>query len=229
MSTKSKLVTLLLAGLALSAQGAPQAGESSPDSLTIADFSMDLQGWDSKRFKGDTDYRRLSAGMGNWVLRAVSEGAASSLLKRVDIEPRSLPILRWKWKVSELPLNGDEALPDGDDSAARVLLVFRDGALPWQLKSVCYLWANTIPRGRSADNVFSSRVKLLAVRSGSEEIRMWKTEERNYVADYRQLFGKDPGRLVGVAIMTDTDNTGSRAVAYYDFIELRSSESGRRG
>ncbi len=49
---------------------------------------------------------------------------------------------------------------------------------------------------------------------------MWKTEERNYVRDYERFFGKKPKQLIGVAIMTDTDNTGSEAIAYYDFIEL---------
>ena len=40
-------------------------------------------------------------------------------------------------------------------------------------------------------------------------------EERNVYEDYRRAFGKEPPRVSGVAIMTDTDNTQERAAAYY--------------
>jgi hypothetical protein len=45
--------------------------------------------------------------------------------------------------------------------------------------------------------------------------------ERNYVSDYRRAFGQEPS-LVGIGIMTDTDNTGESVEAFYGDIELRS-------
>ena len=35
------------------------------------------------------------------------------------------------------------------------------------------------------------------------------------VVAYKQAFGEDPPMIKGIAIMTDTDNTKERAIAYY--------------
>jgi hypothetical protein len=50
------------------------------------------------------------------------------------------------------------------------------------------------------------------------------TETRNIVDDYRRLFGGDPPRIAGVAVMTDTDDTGERAVAWYDALAFLARE-----
>ncbi len=197
----------------------------STDVLRITDFSMALDStWDSKSFKGNTHYERVRFQGNGWALKAVAMNSASSLGKRLRINPEEFPILRWRWRVEGLPTDGDETQRGGDDAAARILLVFKDGNVPWKFNSLCYLWANRLAKGASADNVLSSRVKMVAVRSGTAELGMWKTEERDYLADYERLFGKRPTKLVGIAIMTDTDNTGSEAIAFYDFIELRASD-----
>jgi hypothetical protein len=37
---------------------------------------------------------------------------------------------------------------------------------------------------------------------------------------HRALFGEEPPAVIGVAVMTDTDSTGEKAVAYYREISL---------
>ena len=70
-------------------------------------------------------------------------------------------------------------------------------------------------------NSFSSQIKLVVAGSGPDaSLGHWKSFERNYVDDYRRAFGAAPGQLIGVGIMTDTDNTGERIEAYYGDIEL---------
>ena len=69
---------------------------------------------------------------------------------------------------------------------------------------------------------------MIAVQSGPQEIGRWLGEERNVYEDYRRLFGQEPPRIAGIALMTDTDNTGESAVAYYDQIVLRPARSGGR-
>jgi len=61
---------------------------------------------------------------------------------------------------------------------------------------------------------------MLAVESGDKEIGKWISEERNLYEDYKRLFNEEPPHIMGIAIMTDTDNTGESAVAYYDDIIL---------
>ncbi len=50
----------------------------------------------------------------------------------------------------------------------------------------------------------------------------WVTEERNVLADYRSLFGegeKNPAAK-GIALLTDSDNTNTRAVGDYGEITI---------
>jgi len=61
----------------------------------------------------------------------------------------------------------------------------------------------------------TSQVKMLAVASGPEGLGRWQSVHRNLAADYRRAFGAAPGRVLGVGVMTDTDNTGARAVGEY--------------
>lgn len=63
---------------------------------------------------------------------------------------------------------------------------------------------------------------MIAVRSGDAEAGEWRTERRNIVEDYRRAFGKNPPAVMGIAMMTDTDNTGASAEAWYRQIILKS-------
>lgn len=69
-------------------------------------------------------------------------------------------------------------------------------------------------------NPFTDDTMMIAVNSGEKELGQWVTVERDIVADYRAAFGEDPPPLVGVAIMSDTDNTGEMARAWYGDISL---------
>jgi len=61
---------------------------------------------------------------------------------------------------------------------------------------------------------------MLAVASGSKGLGQWQTVQRNLAADYKRAFGAAPGRVLGVAVMTDTDNTGAKAVGEYSDIRF---------
>jgi len=61
---------------------------------------------------------------------------------------------------------------------------------------------------------------MLAVESGPLKANIWISEMRDILADYRRLFGEEPGEVSAIAIMTDTDNTGSEATAWYGDIVL---------
>ena len=48
----------------------------------------------------------------------------------------------------------------------------------------------------------------------------WVVVQRNVYEDFKMYFGKEPPTIGGIAIMTDTDNTGESAIAYYDDIKI---------
>ncbi|MDE1889013.1 MAG: DUF3047 domain-containing protein [Planctomycetota bacterium] len=91
---------------------------------------------------------------------------------------------------------------------------------PLLTKSINYIWATKLPKGKYTPSPYSSRSIMVAVESGSKIIGKWVTERRNVYEDFKLLFGKEPPPVGGVAIMTDTDNTGESAIAYYDDIRI---------
>jgi hypothetical protein len=62
---------------------------------------------------------------------------------------------------------------------------------------------------------------MMVVQSGEKNLNTWVSEERNIYADYRKAFKDEPPMISGVAIMTETDNTGESATAYYGDIMFR--------
>ncbi|MFO7766841.1 MAG: DUF3047 domain-containing protein [Pelovirga sp.] len=187
--------------------------------LIIDRFDDDLSAWEVQLFEGETDYRVVVEEGGGSVLQATSYGAASGLVKKIDVDPAEYPIVTWRWKVEGVLERGDARTKEGDDYAARVYVIFPHWIKPLT-RSINYIWANRLPRGEAVPNAYYSRAMLLALQSGDEHAGQWITEERNIVEDYRNLFDADPPRIGAIAIMTDTDNTGESVRAWYDDLIL---------
>jgi hypothetical protein len=190
--------------------------------LSIGEFSgKSLEGWSAELFKGKTDYTVFSE-YGRTVLKAHSVRAASGLIKKVRLDPKAYPLLRWSWKVENTVKKEDVTHKSGDDFAARVYVVF-PRTFFWQTRAINYVWATKMPKGTSAPSPYTSKAVIVAVESGAEKVGEWVNEERNYYEDYRKLFGDEPPKLGAVAIMTDTDDTGDEVTAYYGNIFLEST------
>jgi hypothetical protein len=193
--------------------------------IAVSRFATEgISGWEEKSFRGRTSYRPVVDG-GRPAVAAESRGSASGLVRRLDFDPAVHRYLRWSWKVSAPVAGGDERTKGGDDYAARVYVLF-PGTFFWQTKAINYIWANRLPRGESLPNAFTSSAVMVAVESGASRAGAWVEEERDLLSDYRRLFGAEPRRAGAVAIMTDTDNTGGEAFAWYGEIVL-STEPGR--
>ena len=189
------------------------------EDIPVSRFSTDgLAGWESKSFKGVTDYRIVKEN-GRSVVKATSHAAASGLVRKIRFDPSIYRYLRWSWKIAHTIRGGDEKSKVGDDYAARVYVIF-PGRYFWQMKAISYIWANKLIKGESVPSVYTANAGMVAVESGDRKAGQWLTEERDLLADYRLLFGTDPQEAEAIAIMTDTDNTGSNAEAWYGEIFL---------
>lgn len=189
------------------------------DQLVVDDFEQGLgPQWTVKSFKGETGYRVVTDN-GNRVLQADSRAAASGLVKKLDLDPRTAPILSWRWKVAGTIPQGDERTKAGDDYAARIYVVFPHWFFP-KTRTLNYIWANRLPQGESLPNAYTGNAVMIAVQSGSAKAGQWLTERRNIVADFRRAFGEEPPKIGAIAIMTDTDNTGARIMGWYDDLVL---------
>jgi hypothetical protein len=187
--------------------------------LLIDDFERGLSPeWQARSFKGETVYR-VVAENGNCVLQADSHHAASGLVRRLDVDPRDYPILSWRWKVAGTIPQGDERTRAGDDYAARVYVIFPHWFFP-KTRTLNYIWANRLPAGEFLPNAYTANAVMIAVQSGPARAGEWLAERRDIVADFRRAFGEDPPRIGAIAVMTDTDNTGATAAAWYDDLVL---------
>jgi hypothetical protein len=240
------LFALIAAGAAL-AQTPPAAAQSAP---MVPPFSQARTGatiptgWSPIKIneqKKPTVYDFVDD-QGTVVLHAAADGAASLLGHRTSSDLREAPIIAWRWKVSRLIASADNAVATKEDSPARIVLEF-DGdksklsladrstittgkilsgrELPFA--TLMYIWSNKEPVGKVIQNPRTARVQMIVASSGEAGVGAWQTLSRNAVEDYRRAFGEEPGKLTGVAVLTDTDNTGERVEAWYGDIAFRTA------
>jgi hypothetical protein len=174
------------------------------------------------------------------VVKAVSEASSSGLTREIRIDPKTYPIIQWQWKVTNVLEKGDVSRKEGDDYPARIYITFeydsgKVGLIEkaefealrllygqYPPTAINYIWESKSPIGTVVPNPFTDRVKMIVVGSGAENLNTWVGQQRNIYEDYKQAFGEEPPMISGVAIMTDTDNTGEAATAYYgDIVFLR--------
>ena len=236
----------ILALLLLTVVSASHA--DSPSLLEVGKFSAASEGsalpdgWKPLTFKKiekHTVYQLVKDG-GATVVKAVSEASASGLTREIKINLAEYPIVQWRWKVANVLTKGDVTRRDGDDYPARLYVTFEYdagkvgffdkakyeatrllyGQYP-PLGAINYIWESKAPKGTVVSNPYVERVKMIVVESGAERLNQWVSEERNIYEDYKKAFGEEPPLISGIAIMTDTDNTGESATAFYGDIVFR--------
>jgi hypothetical protein len=208
---------LLLAVLLAFAE--PAAAEQ----RTVVLENGDLTNWESKAFRGTTNYSTIAADE-RAVVKAVSRDGAAGMFRKITIDLTKTPYLHWRWRVDNTLQGNDERSKDGDDYPARVYVVISGGLLFWRTRAINYVWSAQQPLDSVWPNAFTSHAQMIAVRSGSEQVGQWLDETRNVRDDLRRVFGSDITQIDAVAFMSDTDNTGQTATAYYGDIYFSNTE-----
>ncbi len=173
----------------------------------------------------------------NLVLEMESKEGVIALWRMLNIHPVKFGKIKWQWKVDRsLTHNKKEKQKVGDDYAARLFIVFEPHLLSWKTRALCYVWAGKEPVGSAYKNPYSKSVGTIVVESGNIQAGEWVREERNFVKDYEKFFGEAPKMVSAIAIMVDTDNTQSEAIAWFDEIilellniEIKISEKAMKG
>jgi hypothetical protein len=177
---------------------------------------------------------QLDRHQGRPSLLARSEGSASMLRQRLDIQPGQLGRLKFEWQVANLIEGADMTRRDQEDSPVRIVLAFdgdrqlfspRDAALseltraltgePMPYAVLMYVWSNDQPVGTVIHNPRTDRIRKIVVESGAARVGQWLQYERDVRADFQGAFGEPPQTLQSIGIMTDTDNTRGRTRAWY--------------
>ena len=180
---------------------------------------------------------RLREWDGVMAVEAHAVKSMALLARPVSIDLAKTPILCWRWRIDAPLKTADMTQKSGDDYAARVYLSFdvppdtlgfgtrialglartlHGGQVPDA--AINYVWDNRQPVGTWQANTYTERARMLVLRSAAGLAGRWVDERRNVSADFLRVFGHAPSRLTGLAIATDTDNTGEEARAgFADF------------
>ncbi|NJB66533.1 hypothetical protein GGQ74_000173 [Desulfobaculum xiamenense] len=231
----------VLAALALTAAlpffGPPQA---CAETFLREDFAT-LDNWKEQTFKKIPRHTTYTAGKVNGVdaLMADSRSSASGLVLQKVFDVYEHPLLRWRWKVGNIIPEADGTKKTGDDYPLRIYVVFTydpgsatgftklryslakmvNGDYPPH-STLNYVWANVENTPDHFRSPYTDRAAIIPLRRGPADAGIWLEESVNIVDDYRRVFGEDPPHKAALAIMTDTDNTRSRATAFIDWIEV---------
>jgi len=209
---------IIAASFALGASGngivSARAEISESTVFPIAGFaSGDRTGWEERSFKGRTQYS-FARIEGRGGIQAESRGTASYLIRTVNVDLTRTPFLNWSWRAGNRLTGLDEQTRAGDDYVARIYVVFSGVPFFWQTRALNYVWSSNQPPGTVWPSALTDRSMMFALRSG-EDVGRWMEEKRNIREDYRAVFGKDIEAVSAVAIMTDTDQSGRTARAWF--------------
>jgi hypothetical protein len=175
----------------------------------------------------------------NSFLVAQADNSASGIIYTRSFNIYKTPIIKWKWKISNIYQAGDEKKKSGDDYPLRIYVVFeynQDKAGVFERaqynamkliygeypphSSINYIWANKKYPELILPNTYTAKTQMILLQKGSEHAGKWIEERANALTDYRKAFGKEPPAQASIAIMSDADNTGEKATGYVDYIEV---------
>ena len=176
---------------------------------------------------------------GKSFLVAHADNSASGIIYKRSFNIYKTPIIKWKWKISNVYQAGDEKKKSGDDYPLRIYVVFKYnpenagifertqynalkliyGKYPPH-SSINYIWANKKYPDRILPNPYTAKTQMILMQKGSERAGIWIEERVNALEDYRQAFGTEPPAEASIAVMSDADNTGEKATGYIEYIEV---------
>jgi Protein of unknown function (DUF3047) len=176
---------------------------------------------------------------GRRALAARAESSASMMRRKLLTAPKLLGTLNFSWQVPELIAGSDVSTAETEDAPARVMLAFAGdvATLPVRTRmlfelahavggeeppyaTLMYVWDRTAPIGSVIINPRTDRIRKIVVDSGPEGLKRWRDHKRDVAADFRRAFGEEPGPLLAIAVMTDSDNTKSKTRAWYGPLTL---------
>lgn len=232
---------LVVAGLA----GAPLA--QSPGSTELSSFSSRRPGQAVPQPWAPLTFRNIAAhtaytlvdDAGVTVLRADARSSASALVHAIGLEAAIPFRLHWRWRTSALLPGSDLRMAAGDDSPLRIQVSFKlDEAhltiaertrialarafygIELPHSALVYVWDRSSPVGSIIANPSTDRARVVVVESGPGHLGQWRSYSRDVLADYRRAFGAEAPRVASISLMTDTDDTGATATAFYGDVRL---------
>lgn len=198
---------------------------SKADQLNVFEFTeqelTNLKVRKVRNAKANTSYSIGKNVNGNYI-KAVAESSASGLGKELEINLNLTPIINITWKV-EKDLSGiDEQTKKGHDYAARVFVIKKTGATPLSNRAINYVFSSNLNIDHNNPSPYTKKSIDYVLSTTKENFNEWVTVKANVKQHFKELHNLDVNELNGIAIMSDTDNSGKKSVAYYQNIYFSS-------
>ncbi|MGH6891133.1 MAG: DUF3047 domain-containing protein [Dongiaceae bacterium] len=209
----------LIYGSAARSDALPSAAPlAQPGELLVS--PADVSGWQEQAFVGHTRYQAEEGGQGR-ALHATAMASASALCRNVQLDLRTLPIVRWNWRLDRPPPRTDERGRGGDDQGLRLSFLYRGGTTPSSILAIQYVWSQNEPQDAGWPNAFVPNAHEVVARSGPAQPGAWLAERRDLPEDFRAAFGRAVDRVDAICVMTDGDQTGALVEGWYGDITIQ--------
>ena len=196
-------------------------GTGFANEIKVFNFTTDeLSNLEVRKVRGaenKTIYTIGSNEKGNF-LKAVADNAASGLGKEVKIDLNKTPFLNITWKIEKDLPGIKENTKKGHDFAARVFAVKKTGATPLSNRAINYVFSSNSEIGFSSPSPYTKKSIDNVLASTKKNLEEWVTVKANVKEDFKRFHNLDVDELDGLAIMSDTDNSKMKAIAYYQNI-----------
>jgi hypothetical protein len=174
-----------------------------------------------KKVKGETTWSLGSNEKGNFI-RAEAKGKGSGLGKEIEIDLLKTPFINITWKV-EKDLSGIiENSKKGHDFAARVFVIKKTGSTALSNRAINYVFSSNSQIDDNWSSPYTKKSKDYVLSSTKYNLNEWVTVKANVKEHFKKFHNLDVEKLSGIAIMTDTDNSKLKAIAYYQNIYFSS-------
>ena len=189
--------------------------------VKVFDFTeVELSELNVRKVRGadnKTIYTVGSNDNGNF-LKAVADNAASGLGKEVKIDLNKTPFINITWKIEKDLPGIKENTKKGHDFAARVFAVKKTGATPLSNRAINYVFSSNSEVGFNSPSPYTKKSIDNVLASTKNNLNKWITVKANVKEDFKRFHNLNVDELDGLAIMSDTDNSKMKAIAYYQNI-----------
>ena len=155
-------------------------------------------------------------------LKAVADNAASGLGKEVKIDLNKTPFINITWKIEKDLPGIKENTKKGHDFAARVFAVKKTGATPLSNRAINYVFSSNNKIGYNSPSPYTKKSIDNVLATTINDLNEWVTVKSNVKEDFKKFHDLDVNELDGLAIMSDTDNSKMKSIAYYQNIYFSS-------
>ena len=201
------------------------SGSSFADKVNIFEFTeIELSELDVRKVRGADNKTEYSVGSnenGNY-LKAVADNAASGLGKKVIIDLNKTPIINITWKVEKDLAGIKENTKKGHDFAARVFAIKKTGATPLSNRAINYVFSSNNSVGSNSPSPYTKKSIDNVLASTKDNLNEWITVKANVKEDFKRFHNLEVNELDGLAIMSDTDNSKMKSIAYFQNIYFSS-------